>query len=136
LGNGKDKEFLFFISGKREWELSPSILITRNPNWSQRSGIGTGCVKRRCNNPDFFFHHCYFYIQVPPKFLPKFQQSLLYMGRSQVINEFILHFQFHFTIWSNHPGSNSTHHHQHNTSYSITLTMHNSIVTSYKLYLA
>jgi hypothetical protein len=31
-----DKEFLYFISGKIEWESPPSILITRNPNWSQR----------------------------------------------------------------------------------------------------
>ena len=28
----KDKEFLSFISGKMEWELPPSILVTRNPN--------------------------------------------------------------------------------------------------------
>ncbi|KAL3596315.1 hypothetical protein D5086_007952 [Populus alba] len=31
-----------------EWESPPSILVTRNPNWSQRSGTGTGCVKGRC----------------------------------------------------------------------------------------
>jgi hypothetical protein len=37
-----DKEFLFFISGKIEWELPSSILVTRNPNWSQKSGTGTG----------------------------------------------------------------------------------------------
>ena len=42
-----DKEFLSFISGKMEWESPPSILVTRNPNWSQRSGTGTGCVKGR-----------------------------------------------------------------------------------------
>jgi len=42
-----DKEFLFFISGKMEWESPHSILVTRNPNWSQRSGTGTGCVKGR-----------------------------------------------------------------------------------------
>jgi len=40
-----DKEFLSFINGKMEWESPPSILVTRNPNWSQRSGTGTGCVK-------------------------------------------------------------------------------------------
>jgi hypothetical protein len=40
-----DKEFLSFISGKMEWESPPSVLVTRNPNWSQRSGTGTGCVK-------------------------------------------------------------------------------------------
>jgi len=42
-----DKEFLSFISGKMEWESPPSILVTGNPNWSQRSGTGTGCVKGR-----------------------------------------------------------------------------------------
>jgi hypothetical protein len=41
------KEFLSFISGKIEWESSSSILVTRNPNWSQSSGTGTGCVKGR-----------------------------------------------------------------------------------------
>jgi hypothetical protein len=30
---GKDKKFLFFISKKKR-ESSPSILVTRNPNWS------------------------------------------------------------------------------------------------------
>ncbi|KAL9344374.1 hypothetical protein Peur_062049 [Populus x canadensis] len=29
------------------WESPPSILVTRNLNWSQRSGTGTGCVKGR-----------------------------------------------------------------------------------------
>jgi len=42
-----DKEFLSFISGKIEWESPPGILVTRNPNWSQRSGTGTGCIKER-----------------------------------------------------------------------------------------
>jgi hypothetical protein len=32
---------------KWEWESPPSILVTRNPNWSQRSGTETGCVKGR-----------------------------------------------------------------------------------------
>ena len=37
-----------FISGKKkEWESPPSILVTKNPNWSQRSGTETGCVKGR-----------------------------------------------------------------------------------------
>jgi hypothetical protein len=40
-----DKEFLSFISAKFEWESPPSILVTRNPNWSQRLGMETGCVK-------------------------------------------------------------------------------------------
>jgi len=30
----EDKEFLSFINGKMKWELPPSILVTRNPNWS------------------------------------------------------------------------------------------------------
>ena len=45
--NRKDKEFLSFISVKRKWKSPPNILVTRNPNWSQRSGTGTGCVKGR-----------------------------------------------------------------------------------------
>ena len=35
--NGKiwrDKEFLSLINGKFEWESPPSILVTRNPDWS------------------------------------------------------------------------------------------------------
>jgi len=40
-----DKKLFPFISGKIEWESPPSILVTRNPNWSQRSGTGIGCVK-------------------------------------------------------------------------------------------
>jgi hypothetical protein len=47
MANVGDKGFLSFISGKMERESPPSILITRNPNWSQRSGTGTGCVKGR-----------------------------------------------------------------------------------------
>jgi hypothetical protein len=43
-----DKEFLSLISGKKmEWESPPSIMVTRNPNWSQRSGTETGYVKGR-----------------------------------------------------------------------------------------
>jgi hypothetical protein len=41
----RDKEFLSLISGKMEWESPPSILVARNPNWSQRLGTETGCVK-------------------------------------------------------------------------------------------
>jgi len=44
---GEKKEFLSLISEKFKWESSPSILVTRNPNWSQRSGIETGCVNGR-----------------------------------------------------------------------------------------
>jgi hypothetical protein len=43
----EDKEFLSFICEKWEWESSPNILVTRNPNWSQRSGMQTDCVKGR-----------------------------------------------------------------------------------------
>jgi len=32
LADMGDKEFLFFFHEKREWELPPSILVTRNPN--------------------------------------------------------------------------------------------------------
>jgi hypothetical protein len=42
-----DKKFMYFISGKIKWESPPSILATRNLNWSQRSGTGTGCAKGR-----------------------------------------------------------------------------------------
>ena len=42
-----DKDSMSFISGKRERESPPSILVTRNSNWSQRSDTRSGCVKRR-----------------------------------------------------------------------------------------
>jgi hypothetical protein len=42
-----DKKFLFFIDEKEEWESPPSILVARNPNWSQRSGTRTNYIKRR-----------------------------------------------------------------------------------------
>jgi hypothetical protein len=35
LLRGKDKEFLSLFSKNKEWESSPSILVTRHPNWSQ-----------------------------------------------------------------------------------------------------
>jgi hypothetical protein len=41
------QEILVVYWSKMEWESPPSILVTRNPNWSQRSGTGTGCVKGR-----------------------------------------------------------------------------------------
>jgi len=54
------------------------------------------------NNPDFLYLflqyienfqvNFFFQIQVPSKFLSNFQQSLLYIGRSQVINKILLHF--------------------------------------------
>ena len=89
----------------------------------------------KCNNPDFstFFFAIYwkilgnffFDIQVPPKFLPKYQQSLPDTGRSQVIDIYpgytsnISHL-----ITQNHDpiilGHNPTYYHQHNIFYSIT----------------
>lgn len=42
-----DNDSLSLISGKRERESPPSILVTRNPNWHQRSGMGTSCLKKR-----------------------------------------------------------------------------------------
>ena len=36
-----------------EWESPPSILVTRNHNWSQRLGTGTGCVKGRYQHPKY-----------------------------------------------------------------------------------
>ena len=49
-----DKEFLSFISGKKmENGSPPSIMVTRNPNWSQRSGTETGCVKGRYYHPKY-----------------------------------------------------------------------------------
>jgi hypothetical protein len=44
---GETRNSLSLISGKREWKSPPSILVTRNPNWSQRSGKETDCVKGR-----------------------------------------------------------------------------------------
>jgi len=43
----RDKEFLSLNGGKIDWESPPSILVTRNHNWSQRSGTETSCVKGR-----------------------------------------------------------------------------------------
>ena len=39
------QENIVFCWWKMEWESPPSILVTRNPNWSQRLSTGTGCVK-------------------------------------------------------------------------------------------
>ena len=51
--NREDKDFLSFISVKREQESPPSILVTKNPHQSQRSGSGTGCVKGRYQHPKY-----------------------------------------------------------------------------------
>ena len=85
-----------------------------------------------CNDHDFstFFFAIYWkisgnfffiYIQVPPKF----QQSLPYTGRSQVIDIYPVYTSNNsHLITKNHDpiilGLNPTHSHQHNTSYSIT----------------
>jgi hypothetical protein len=47
LANMGRQENIVFCWWKMVWESPPSILVTRNPNWSQRSGTGTGCVKGR-----------------------------------------------------------------------------------------
>jgi hypothetical protein len=94
------------------------------------------CLDPRCNNPDFstFFFAIYwkylgkfffFDIQVPPKFLPKFRQSLPYTGGSQVIDIYPIYTSnISHLITQNHDpiilDLNPTHSHQHNTSYSIT----------------
>jgi len=41
------QENIVFCWKEMEWESPPNILVTRNPNWSQRLGTGTGCVKGR-----------------------------------------------------------------------------------------
>ena len=44
---GKTRNSCLLSVKKMEWESPPSILVTRNPNWSQRSGTETGCVNGR-----------------------------------------------------------------------------------------
>jgi hypothetical protein len=41
------KSCFFFLSVENGMESPPNILVIRNPNWSQRSSTGTGCVKGR-----------------------------------------------------------------------------------------
>jgi hypothetical protein len=41
----KNKEFLSFISKKKEWESPPSILVTRKLNWSYILDKKTNYVK-------------------------------------------------------------------------------------------
>jgi len=74
-----------------------------------------------CNNPDFLhfvlryfgnFQVIFFNIQVPPKFPPKFRQSLPYIGRSQVIDIYAVYTSniSHLLITQlqpNRPGSQS-----------------------------
>jgi len=47
LENIERQGILVSYQCKIEWESPPNILVTRNPNWSQRSGTETGCVKGR-----------------------------------------------------------------------------------------
>jgi len=47
LENMGRQGILVFYQWKNRMESPPSILVTRNPNWSQRSGTGTGCIKGR-----------------------------------------------------------------------------------------
>ena len=51
------------------------------------------------------YTNLYEYYIINFDYLKKIRQSLLYIGRSQVIDKIILHFQFYFTSRSNHPGS-------------------------------
>jgi len=44
---GKTRNSCLLSVEKMEWELPSRILVTRNPNWSQRSRTETGCVKGR-----------------------------------------------------------------------------------------
>jgi hypothetical protein len=44
---GRQRTLCLLAVKKIEWESPPSIMVTRNPNWSQRSGTETGCVKGR-----------------------------------------------------------------------------------------
>jgi hypothetical protein len=44
---GRQGILVFYQWKKKKWESPPSIMVTRNPNWSQRSGMETGCVKGR-----------------------------------------------------------------------------------------
>jgi hypothetical protein len=44
------------LSVKRGNESLPNILVTRNPNWSQRSGTKTDCVKERYYHPKYTIH--------------------------------------------------------------------------------
>ena len=42
-----DKGILVSYRWKNRMESPPSIMVTRNPNWSQRSGTEIGCVNER-----------------------------------------------------------------------------------------
>ena len=45
LANKERQGILVSTSENIDWESPPSILVTRNPNWSQKWGTETGCVK-------------------------------------------------------------------------------------------
>jgi hypothetical protein len=44
---GRQGILVFLLVEKMEWESLPSILVTRNPNWSHRSGTETDSIKGR-----------------------------------------------------------------------------------------
>ena len=47
MANIGKQEILIVYRWKMKWKLPPGILVTRNRNWSQKSGTGTDCVKGR-----------------------------------------------------------------------------------------
>ena len=47
LENIGKQGILVFYQWKNGMESPPNIMVTRNPNWSQRSSTETGCVKGR-----------------------------------------------------------------------------------------
>ena len=49
---GRQGVLVFLLVEKIEWESPPCILVTKNPNWSQRSGTETGCVKKGISTPN------------------------------------------------------------------------------------
>ena len=53
VANTRDKKIQSFIG--RQWNGSRHLVfwVTRNPNWSQRLGTGTGCVKGRYQHPKY-----------------------------------------------------------------------------------
>jgi hypothetical protein len=44
---GETKNSCLLLVKKIEWKSPPGILVIRNPNWFQRLGTKTGCVKGR-----------------------------------------------------------------------------------------
>jgi hypothetical protein len=44
---GETRNSCLLLVEKNGMESPPGIMVTRNPNWSKRSGTETGCVKGR-----------------------------------------------------------------------------------------